>query len=184
MSLEVSIVGSLRSLTKAAVLLCLLFGLYDGSEAQRKGNASHLRAEHKALVESWLAQRTDLRLATESDCVNKSGLAAMRRERGHNYQPYYAIGDFNGDGKEDFAVALINKRKRRWKFAVAVFNGPLETMRAPSFLDEQADLSDGGFWVGSVPKGNRLIAGTFESDNCIILSSRRNGYTWKNCLGQ
>ena len=108
----------------------------------------------------------------------------MRRERGRNYQPYYAIGDFNGDGKEDFAVALINKRKRRWKFAVAVFNGPLETMRAPSFLDEQADLSDGGFWVGSVPKGNRLIAGTFESDNCIILSLRRNGYTWKNCLGQ
>jgi hypothetical protein len=182
MSLEVSILRSLRSLTKAAVLLCLLFLLYDGSEAQQKGNASHLRSEHKELVESWLAQRTDLRLATESDCVNKSGLAAMRRERGRNYQPYYAVGDFNGDGKQDFAVALINTRKRRWKFAVAVFNGPVVSKSAPSFLDEQSDLSDGGFWVGSVAKGNRLIAGTFESDNCIVLTPKRNGYAWKNCL--
>ena len=72
-------------------------------------------------------------------------------------------------------------KKRKWKFAVAVFNGPLAALRAPSFLDEQSDLSDGGFWVGSVAKGNRLIAGTFESDNCIILQPRRKSYVWKNC---
>ena len=106
----------------------------------------------------------------------------MRKGKGRKYQPYYAVGDFNGDGQEDFAVSLINSKKRRWKFAVAVFNGPFGTISAPSFLDEQSDLSDGGFWVGSMGKGNRLIAGTFESDNCIILQPRRNSYVWKNCL--
>ncbi len=114
--------------------------------------------------------------------MNEDGLAAMRKEKGRNCHPYYAVGDFNGDGKEDFAVALINKHKRKSKFAIAVFNGPVGSKSAPSFLDEQWDLSDGGFWVGSVRKGNRLIAGTFQSDDCFVLQPRRRGYVWKDCL--
>jgi hypothetical protein len=166
------------------VALCLLAMLFDANEARQRGAASHLRPQHQKIVDQWLAHRADLRLATEADCVNKDGLAAMRKERGRDYQPYYAVGDFNSDGQEDFAVALINKRKRRWKFAIAVFNGPIGAKSAPSFLDEQSDLSDGGFWVGSVRKGNRLVAGTLESDDCIILQPRRKGYVWKNCLAE
>lgn len=164
------------------VALCLLAVLFDANEARQRDAASHLRPQHQKVVDEWLAQRPGLRLATDADCVNKGGLAAMRKERGRDYQPYYAVGDFNSDGQEDFAVALINKRKRRWKFAIAVFNGPIGTKSVPSFLDEQSDLSHGGFWVGSVRKGNRLVAGTFESDDCIILQPRRKGYVWKNCL--
>ena len=162
--------------------ILILGCLVEVTRAQAGAEATYLSAQHRDVVERWLARRPDLRLATANDCTNKSGLAAMRKEKGRNYHPYYAVGDFNGDGREDFAVALINKKKRRWKFAVAVFNGPVRTGSAPSFLDEQSDLSDGGFSVGSVGKGKRLIAGTFESDNCVVLQSSRRGYTWKNCL--
>jgi hypothetical protein len=162
-----------------ACIAALLIGFITPAQLP---STSHLRSQHSEIIKGWLSHRSDLRLATEADCVNKNGLAAMRKEKGRNYQPYYAVGDFNLDGEEDFAVALINSKKRKWKFAVAVFNGPLAALRAPSFLDEQSDLSDGGFWVGSVAKGNRLIAGTFESDNCIILQPRRKSYVWKNCV--
>lgn len=52
--------------------------------------------------------------------MNKEGLRATRQENGQNNQPYYEVGDFNRDGQEGFAVALINQGKRyffqrRWR---------------------------------------------------------------------
>lgn len=92
------------------------------------------------------------------------------------------MGDFNGDGEQDFVFALVHKTRHKWNFAIAVFDGRFEKRTAPSFLDEQLDLSDGGLWVGTIKKGNRLIAGTFESDDCMILQPTRKGYVWKDCL--
>jgi len=176
--------NNFKNFVEILILLLILVFWPGRVNAQQKDTTSYIRPEHREVVERWLARRPDLRLATDAD-TNQDGLAQTCKEKGKNYHPYYAVGDFNGDGKEDFAVALINKHKRKWKFAIAVFNGPMGTKRAPSFLDERSDLSDGGFWVGSVRKGNRLIAGTFQSDDCIMLQpsrTRRKGYVWKNCL--
>ncbi len=58
--------------------------------------------------------------------MNESGLAAIRKEDNKNYQPYYAVGDFNGDGKQDFAVALVKKRPSKWEVRDRDFQWPLE----------------------------------------------------------
>lgn len=150
--------------------------------AQTESVFSHLRPEHAGVVRQWLTKQPNLRLATEADCTNKDGLAVTRGERGKNYYPYYAVADFNGDREPDFAVVLIKKRPSKWKFAIAVFNGPLKSASAPAYFGDSADLSSGGLFVGTSGKRKALIAGVFESDDCVILKPLGKTYIVKDCL--
>ena len=147
------------------------------------GQTSSLRPEHRAIVDKWLKLRSDLRLATDADNSNRDGLAATRRDRGRNYQPYYVVGDFNGDTKEDFAVALVRKSKSQWPFVFAIFNGPTARATKPTFTVD-ADLSDGGIFYNpqNPPSGFRLAFGTFQTDNCVIVRPRRQSYVTRPCL--
>ena len=146
--------------------------------------ASYLRPEHREIVQRWLSSRSGLRLATEADCKNKEGLAITREAEGRNYHPYYAVGDFNGDGKEDFAVAFVKTRKSKWPFTVAIFNGPLARNSVPAFTTDD-DLRSGGIFYKpkAKPREGRLIVGVFESDDCVILRPRGKTYVIKDCLG-
>jgi hypothetical protein len=166
----------------AAALLCCVLCLPLRVTGQRESSA-YLRPEHRAIVQEWLKLRSDLRLATDADNTNKEGLAGTRKDRGRNYQPYYVVGDFNGDRKEDFAVAMVKKKKSQWPFVFAVFNGPTARATKPTFSVD-ADLSDGGIFYNpqNPPRSFRLAFGTFESDNCVIVVPRRQSYVTKPCL--
>ena len=148
---------------------------------QRKDVASHLRAEHREVVQQWLtSSKLALRVATVADNSNKEGLAITRKERGKGYHPYYAVGDFNGDRKQDFAIALISARKRKEPFAIAIFNGPVSKNSVPAYFSEGWDLSDGGL---SGDKAG-VMAGVFESDDCVIFRKSGKKYVVKDCLEQ
>jgi len=151
-----------------------------GTLAQVAATAD-LRAPHRVTVERWLVSKPMLRLATEKDCLNVEGLSASRAEYGQSYQPYYAIGDFNHDGQPDFAVALVNKQKSSRKFAMAIFNGPFNQRGtiSPALFSKGMDLSGGGLVVQS---GGRLVAGVFQSDDCVVLRPRGRTYLMKSCL--
>ena len=73
---------------------------------------SHLQPQHRDVLKKWLAHRPWLRPATEDDCEDKGNLALMRRDLGRKVHPYYSVADFNGDGKNDFAVLLDRKSTR------------------------------------------------------------------------
>lgn len=161
------------------IVLCVLCALPGAVKAQQKGiAAAHLSPQHREAVERWLAGKPNLRLATVADCLNKDGLAATRKQFGKGYHPYYAVGDFNRDKRNDFAVALVDKRKKKNKFAVAIFNGRVGKDSVPAFFEEGWDLSDGGLSDG----GGGVMAGPFESDNCVILRPRGKRYIVKDCL--
>lgn len=163
---------------------CLLVGqCLPARVTAQPSPASHLRPAHKVIVERWLKLRPDLRLATEADNKNKEGLAGTRQDRGPNYHPYYAAGDFNGDGKEDFAVVLVKKKTSQWPYVFAIFNGPVGQTARPTFSVDD-DLSDGGIFYNpkSPPRQFRLAFGPFESDNCVIVRPRGRTYVTRPCL--
>jgi len=147
--------------------------------AAQAGFASHLRPPHRAILQKWLAGKGDLRLATPEDGKVEEVLIRIRRERGRNYHPYYAVGDFNRDGKQDFAVVLVNRRKTAGNFAVAVFNGNFSKSKSivPAYFNEGFETGDMLF-----KSGNRLLIGPYESDNCLILQPRGRGYVARDCL--
>lgn len=163
----------------ALVVVGILFGgMVVNSSAQQNSAASRLQPQHKTVVEQWLRGKPSLRLATLGDCLNKEGLAATREQFGKNYFPYYVVGDFNRDKRGDFAIVLVNKHKSGEKFAIAIFNGPVSTRSTPAFFEEGWDLSDGGLIKG----GGGILAGPFESDNCVILRPSGRKYVIKDCV--
>lgn len=161
------------------VVVVLLSGTTVIVVAQPGDAASHLKSQHKVTVKQWLdSSKLALRVATVADCLNEDGLAATRLQNGKDYHPYYAVGDFNGDRKEDFAIALINPRKRTGQFAVAIFNGPITNKSMPAYLTQGWDLDDGGLFDA----GGGVMVGPFESDNCVILRARGKKYVIKDCI--
>lgn len=170
-------------------MLCLYCVTSSGEYIEQGVRIRHLSPQHKEVVQNWLASKPHLRLATEADCVDcDEEIAELRRGAGSiwkpvpDYNPYYAVGDFNSDSNEDFAVALVDKQKAAKQFAIVVFNGPFPNLKrkAPSFFGENIDLSHGGMFFGSPrPKPYRLTVGPFESDSGFLLIPRGKGYIIK-----
>jgi hypothetical protein len=165
----------------STILLCVVCALPEAINAQPKdASMSHLQARHREVMKGWLARKPNLRLANIADCTDKEGLAATREHFGKNHHPYYTAGDFNKDKREDFAVVLIDKlaKKKDSSFAIAIFNGPLSKDSVPAFFLEGADMS----YSGLLASGYGILAGPFQSDDCVILSPRGKRYVMKDCL--
>ena len=142
---------------------------------------------HKSAVETWFSSNPGFRIAKESDCGDcKEQILSIRR--GYDgawkiipdYEPYYAIGDFNDDGHTDFAIAVISSKRIKRRFRILVFNGPFnDSIRhKPAFTSDLIDLSGQGLFFGPPrPKPHRLLVGPFESEG-ILLIPKGDGYIW------
>ena len=168
----------LLKISGCVLLLVIMMG---GARAQRPEPPPFVSAEHRAILKRWLMQRPQLRVASDEACGRcEQELANQRRLSGEDYHPYYAVGDFNGDGKKDFAVALIELEENaegriEQKFAVAVFNAPFRGRNVkPAFFKDELNLRDGGLFFG--PSDHRLSIGLFTNDQRLTLVPRGRGY--------
>ena len=119
-------------MTKRFAVIILIFLAAQFGYAQKSKNYfSHLPPRHRQVLKKWLANQTGLRPATEKD-ASQENLKLARRDDG-KFQPFYAAGDFNQDGKEDFAVLL--KVKDANDSAVAVFNAPFNLSK-PAYFEQ------------------------------------------------
>lgn len=169
--------------TIGCLLLLLVAGA--GVSAQKAEMPEYISVvEHRAVLQKWLREEPGLRLATDADCGEcENEIANQRRLSGADYHPYYVVGDFNGDGKQDFAVAAIEleadaEGKANQRFVVAVFNAPFSRRKVePAFDKDELVLRDGGLFFGPPrQKPYRLFIGVFGSDQGLTLVPKGKKY--------
>lgn len=167
---------------RAVGFLALLFAC---SMISTRAWAGHtLTTQEQKVLQNWLAEHPQYRVATDEDCDCVDGINRMKAGLGEDwkpvpdYHPYTATGDFNGDGVEDFAVAVIDRSKQKDKFALLIFNGPFATETAsPAFMKSGLDLRYEGLFYGPPrPKPYRLLLAQFNSDTGVLLVPRGRGY--------
>jgi hypothetical protein len=146
-------------------------------------SAPHMNSQHRNVLQNWLADKPGWRPAVENDAyigLTKLGRISYRNEiRTRGNHPFYVADDFNSDGNQDFAVILIKKAGRSYKYAVAIFNGSFSKNKkvAPTFYSEQvAGVGDLLFWMTGDEHGNRFVVGPPESDSGTLITPRGKKY--------
>lgn len=145
-----------------------------------------LSSVEQRVLKNWLVLHPAYRQAADEDCECAADIRQMRAGSGGiwkpvpDYRPYIATGDFNSGGVEDFAVVLIDRRKREKNFALVVFNGPFKSETAPSaFMESGMELQNQGLFYGPPrPKPYRLLLGPFESDSGALLIPHGRSFRW------
>jgi hypothetical protein len=152
-----------------------------------------LRSPEQKILEKWLAQHPEFRVAADADCACAEDIQQTKTGDGGNwpsvpdYHPYTAVGDFNSDGVRDLAIVVVDRSKSAQNFTLLVFNGPLasKTGAPPAFVASGLDLRGQGLFFGPPrPKPYRLVIGPFESDNTAILVPRGLTYTLRSSKGE
>jgi hypothetical protein len=82
------------------------------------------------------------RVATEEDAADSEARDDLRALYG-DYQPYFVRGDFDGDGRLDFAQAFIRRDGPEPLFDVAVFFGTVSGFSPPVWVERGLPLSTG-----------------------------------------
>ena len=168
---------------------------------------AHLQSAHEEVLREWLKTKTFLRPAVEE--VDNSmfdenaysekekfkenfegNMKFLRETVGENGYQYYVKGDFNKDGKEDFAVLLVDNRKKDvdadW-FSLAIFNAPFKKGKSPSYYEENLHGITNCYIVFSdqfsEKPGKYLFLGKFESDYyCATYYPKGNTYRFEDCI--
>ena len=155
---------------------CLVF-------AEPAWGAHTLKPEEQRVLQRWLVQHTEYRIAADADCQCPEDILEMRTQSDGvwkpipDYHPYTVTGDFNGDGAEDFAIVLIDSRAKEDGYTLLVFNGPFKSEIAPPAFVQSLQLKYRGLFYGPPrPKPYRLLVGRFASDSGVILVPHRKGY--------
>ena len=111
---------------KALILLAMLVAGANPTLAAEL--PSYIRASHLDAIRTWLDAHSQYRLAIDDDCHCAKDIEDLRSGDGgawnpqRDIHPYYATGDFDGDGFEDAAVVVL-PRGTGAKIAVVIFFG-------------------------------------------------------------
>lgn len=120
-----------------------------GSSSNRKEATPETAAsgrtprEEKAVAAALAA---GLRPATDEDATDSESREELRVLYG-DYRPYFVRGDFDSDGRLDFAQAFVRRDGPEPLFDVAVFFGASEGFAPPIWVDRGLQLSAGDLTV-------------------------------------
>ena len=139
-----------------------------------------LSSKQKEVLSGWLAKHPDLRPARNDECDCDDDIRNMRQEGSFgrpipNYEPYVLVGDFNGKGRQDFAVILVSSTGKNSPSGVlAIFNGPfLSADQSPDFVENEGAITHRALF--QTQQERYLLIGPFESEGCVYLPAGK-GY--------
>lgn len=127
-------------MTKSFVVsFCIFICLAQVASAQNQTDYfGHLQSAHRKVLKDWLVKNKGMRPAVDAD-ASKEYLEVWRRDI-KDFFPYYVIGDFNGDDKEDFAVLLKIENKED-EGAIIVFNAPFSKPK-PAYYNREFGVEE------------------------------------------
>ena len=165
-----------------AVLLLLL--LPAGGAAQK--SVSELLPAHASALQQFLSKHPDLEFISESDC-DREALRGMREHFGARFMPFYRVGDFNHDGRRDFALVLAKdappkeetdlaeSHRFQYELTVVVFNAVRGGGYKAVFVkNTTAPLVC--FLAMSREKRSKLYFGVYETDDGFVMTPAGQGY--------
>lgn len=172
-------------LKRITLVVCCLLLLPVCAAAQK--SVSDLPRAQAAAVRDFLRRRPKLRFLSENR-IDAEYLKSMREYLGADLRPYYEQADFNGDGRQDFAIILVKDEppevqpdlaethRDYYKLSVVIFNGRRGGRYSAAFIEETtAPL----VCLINVTKGRRkqLYFGVFETDaHGFTVVPTRKGY--------
>jgi len=163
---------------------------------------AHMHSKHREVLRGWLKTKKYLRPAVEEidnrmfqeknyqDKENykthfEGNMKMLRESVGETGYQYYSVGDMNRDGKEDFAVLLVDTRKHEDvdHFALAIFDGPIIKGKSPAYFEENLYGITNSYIVFDKMIKKHLFLGKFESDvYCATYYPKGRTYYFKDCL--
>ena len=170
---------------KIIISILYLFSLSLVVAAQK--SISDLVPAHVSALQKFLTSHTNLDFMSERS-IDPEYLKSMREYLGVRFTPFYQKGDFNGDGRQDFAVILAREgspedqgpnmaetHRYRYPVTIVIFNGTTRGAYRPVFIKNiTAPLvcllkTTGG-------RKKKLYFGVNETDEGFTMRPARKGY--------
>ena len=169
---------SFAKLFSGALLVCFMLALTSArTRMGQEGMPGYISDEHKTVLEKWLKQKPNLKVATAEDLDPSLVQVVKDMFPDRADAPFYAVGDFNDDGQKDFAVGLVIKDKPEG-LALAVFNGPLgKTAGRPAFYDEDGFGRGAPLFISTDDRGREVLqVGLGTDTRTVLIKPKGKGY--------
>lgn len=137
---------------------------------------AYIREGHVDVLRTWFAAHPGQRLAIDQDCQCSDDIEELRWGDGGawtpqpNFHPYYAVGDFDGDGFDDIAVVALPYKDGDKILVVVLFGSEAGlTGNATVIPEEGKSVVDRGLFLARPNRRSSLrhpvlLFGTFGSE--------------------
>jgi hypothetical protein len=151
--------------------------LLTGAAAVSAGDLpGYVREPHVPVLGTWLSAHPGYRLAIDNDCECAAEIEELRRGDGGawrpqpDFHPYYAAGDFDGDGFEDLAVVALPRKPDDQILIVVLLGAKPGAAGDVTVIPKGGrSVADRGLFIarsadGRAPKHPVLLFGAFGSE--------------------
>ncbi len=144
---------------------------------------SQMLESEKTPFREWLRANSRFRPVDVAECMCGDDLPYIRKAYA-NHDPYYAAGDFNGDGRRDFAVVVVDRSiseaatpPQNFNSWVIVFNRTNSSNTFKAFLLQATGIPSSSLLFLSRETG-QLAVGKWEGEVSPIVATPR-GYSYQ-----